>query len=714
MLSKEEIKYIMKTLKFNTVEINNFNRTFNYDIFEAIITIDEKGPHFTEKEWNKFVDKYKDNSLILSEASFSPHFPKSVLLNVVKNLKILDDCNEVSCFDKVNEENILRNFFKSDFDEKEYSEIINKILPENLSNVFTCFSKPNFNKKEDMEAFLKAHKFNQTALKLACKKAMENHIALKPGSINDVHNLDELMVIDDIDFLKDMVNKHFREKYKQEALKQSSENYGIRINDFRELIPSVSRIALINNPHLDVNDPDHLDLLCKVFYNENGYQYMPKTNKFATIMLTSRPIPYVIENSINSFIEDFDELNAATPCIEKLLICNAIPEELQIKLYNKTLKEYQSTENSDSEIEALLKVLFVFSKVDVIIDGIQFLPFDFQTDILARRNNIPIDILKSYFDRFMKLNETVRETVTDPLTLRVLEKGLTKITFSNKIYDDFFKHVDKKRTSLSSLLLKPNAIPDNYLMKIIQEQHKIYLDVYDKYKDHEPIMQKRTKHKYAIESLHYSICAAILLCSRQLNLPDCVFNEIRSALAHARIQLTTENYINDMKFSYDTVSFIPPTYIAQMIKQLNIKNKEELVDIFKKISNDLKDIFAKATPDIVLPQEMAFADFIVEHISNMYDINELIQCRIKYEPELLRNRSTDDLSKVYESFNCMISEDWPEIDESFSDGMSLYAERCRDFNREGRYFIDVVNIMKEERDKMVKEMQEKNKEEVSL
>ena len=668
MLSEKDINLILKQNKhinFDQEAYDNFLENFDYDFFETIMTILEKGKTLSKKEWQELINKNNDNTGMLAVIINAEHFPKELLPDIIKSLSILNDMETTENVNLIrNEESILKVFFEGNFDEALFKEVIDNLPPNTLSNVFARYSFPNI---KQIDAYKEMYNTNQTALKLACEKAITNQPALSPLSIYGNHNLDLLIEIDDFEYLKKIVQKHFDFK----KLHKNDEQY-------LPILNKGARMALIHNVHLDYNNEEHVELVHKVFYDRENYNnpHFKKEEPLSIIPLDAlkRSTPYIIDRSINYFVSaikngDIEAYSDSFSVItEKLFKENFLANRNILALFDVV-------KNNPDQME-LLRTLLIYSNNGVLLDHIPTLPFDEQTKILSKKDKIPPDILKNYFELFVKKAkdelDNGKERV-DPTTQEsgILKKCLQNIKLSNSTYDTFFNQIDKASVVLYSVTAGSNVIPDNILIKLISKERENY----------------KTTPLYKTPQLIVQMLSNLL--ERHSNLPKEMIHQFCSTHRTNHIHNSLQEYkTKGSSFLYNNISRVGTADIIQTIKSLNI-SRDEFIDIAQKVANEFKDLVKSIPNSQPLPNEEIFADFFVYHITRMYDIGNLTMRRNHDDFE---NLSEEQLKIIYKSFADIIPNEIGSESDFFE-----FEDNCIEFNEEGEKFVKVIKELEKVR-----------------
>ena len=667
MLTENDIKKILSyrhRLSFDEDAVESFEKNFDYSIFNFINMVNEKSELFTEKEWDEIVDGHKDNSSLLYEIARTPNFPKTAFLKIVENLKILDEFEtKITPKEVAKEEDILKLFFERNLGEEEHKKIVERLLPVNLSHIF---SDTSYFAKRPIE-----NNFVQSVLKMALEKAIDSYVALPPNSLEAVHNFDELLLIKDFEYLKSIMERHFEHKENNEY-----------INGYRDLISETGRFQLVHNPYLDPSKPEHKDLICQAFYNDRDYKSNTKNNIDISILKLNRPIDYIVNDKFESIISelnktniDLEDISDINRMVDWLFYIDALDEKQELILFENV----KDKENCESIMITLLN----YCKNDVVIDYIPNLPLEQQVNVISSRDDTPPDILKLFFRKYLAENEEVASLKERELSPSIkgrefmaLEKSIKKTTFTNAEYDFYFNFIDVKKDSLLRILEKPNAIPENYMKSIIDKNREIY--------------KKEEEFKIA----QVVIGGIINLYSRSSALPETVLNEIKRISERVVPNETVDKCLTKFKFAYDNLSSLKTYNVLNILNDLNVNNKEELIAIFTKVSDDIKKISNQVNSNTVLPFETAFADFLVEHVSKLCELLELQKTKSINDFEEFKYLSTKDMSKIEMSYSDLLWI-WPDPHDAKYDTMPEYADLCRELNEEGTRFLDFVKAKKE-------------------
>lgn len=667
MLSENDIQQILKAKHYIYLDNESYDcfvENFNYDDFEVIATVDEKEKELTRKEWEQLIEHNKDCSGLLAIIASSKYCPPELFKDVAKSFTILDDT--ITEYDRVaigNEEAVFKKLFEADLDEKYINSIINNLPPFTLANIFYRISPKNI----DIETYKKTYAQTQKVLKIACEKAINNQPALSPNSFASTHNLDMLTDIDDFDYLKNLLNRHFEHK----KTYQFTEGY-------IPLLDKNARLAMFHNIYLDINNEEHVEFMHQAFYNQVGYKNTPLSD--ISLSLLKRTTPYIIDRSVDYFVqeikkgEDSAEFSGTIQC---LLENNFLTNYNVLYLFDVIKDNYM-------EHTELLKTLLSCSDNNVLLDFMPNLPFELQTVILMLRNKAPNDIYLNYFKLFVKemkkqLEDGELKTVNlKPNLSAVLGKCLTNVKMSNADYEFFFNEIDKSANVLYSVTSNENAIPDHILTKLIQRERTRSNDETNvPYKTPQLIIQMLTN-----------------LCSRQTDLPKVILDEFYKTHHSHHACKTLKEYERTgslFAFAFDNINSAVVSQFNNAVRKLNI-SKEECI----KLSNDVADRFKKISDSITgapaLPHEKSFADFFVLHMENMYDLGVLGEKRQKGDFDDL---SKEEMKIVFKSFSNFFPEELENPYENSNSGdFDYYLDDCITFNEEGQLYLKAVERMK--------------------
>jgi hypothetical protein len=341
-----------------------------------------------------------------------------------------------------------------------------------------------------------------------------------------------------------------------------------------------------------------------------------------------------------------------------------------------------------------LNPLLIFSNVNTIIDGISLMPLDMQTSVIQSRQNIPADILKSYAEKFFCENEMSisspdvhnrSTTIANHYELRALEKCFEKVKFPNKTYDTFFNIINPQNSSLLRLLKVPNVIPDTVLKRIMEEKRTAHLS-------------KQKQSNDDVSPAYVAVCLLISLYGKQANLPQSVIEQLFKILDMIDVCETKEGYIEDARYLYKNTSRYTADIFFDLMKELKLESKSGAINYFQEISAGLKNLSKQINPNNILPHETAFADFIIEHISHMYDLSEIAQYRFNGCGNILTDKSVEQFDIIYKTFDLLFVNDWPNIDSEYDFIADVYADMCKELNREGQLFLNFLDLYQEKKD----------------
>jgi hypothetical protein len=200
--------------------------------------------------------------------------------------------------------------------------------------------------------------------------------------------------------------------------------------------------------------------------------------------------------------------------------------------------------------------------------------------------------------------------------------------------------------------------------------------------------------KNAYKSPRITVLTLLSLYQRQSNLPKCIFEEMIRVLDIADSHKAVSGYTNRLNQTYYNVSEYKAEIIAEIMDELKVNNKDDLIEVFRKISNDLKELSKQINPNNILPHETAFADFIVKHIKNLYNVLELYQCKELCDANLLKGKSIDDILKIFDSFSSLLTLPEEQCD---------FPSMCREFNEKGKFILDALDVVKEMHNEIIDE-----------